>query len=97
MLSDPSAADRRRELADEAVQLARENGDAGTLAEVLDGRLHALWNPLAAPERLSTASEIIELARLAGDATVELRGLFWRFTALVELGDLDAAEAALVT
>jgi hypothetical protein len=96
LISDPSAEDRRRDLADEAVRLARDNGAAGLLADVLDGRLHALWDPLAAPERLSTGSEIIELARLAGDATVELRGLFWRFTALVELGDLAAAEAALV-
>ncbi|GAA2587992.1 hypothetical protein GCM10010435_77920 [Winogradskya consettensis] len=96
LLSDPSAADRRRDLAAEAVRLARESGDAGTLGEVLDGQLHALWDPLAAPQRLGTAAEIIELARLAGDATLELRGLFWRFTALVELGELDAAEAALV-
>ncbi|GAA2486731.1 hypothetical protein [Winogradskya humida] len=96
LLSDPSAGDRRRDLAAEAVRLARDSGDAGTLAEVLDGQLHALWDPLAAPERLDTAAEIIELARLAGDAALEMRGLFWRFTALVELGELDAAEAALV-
>jgi hypothetical protein len=96
LLSDPSAGLRRRDLANEAVELARAGGDAGALAETLDGRLHALWDPLAAPERLSTATQIIELAREAGDAAIELRGLFWRFTALVELGDLDAAEAALV-
>ncbi len=96
LLGDPSAAGQRRELADEAVALARASGDPGVLARVLDGRLHALWDPAAAPERLDTASQIIELARQAGDAAVELQGLFWRFMALVELADLDAAEAALV-
>ncbi|WP_422772891.1 AAA family ATPase [Plantactinospora sp. WMMC1484] len=96
MLGDPSASARRRELVDEAVRLARDSGDPGTLAEVLDGRLHAVWDPGAADERLTRASEIIDLSRRAGDALLERRGLFWRFTALAELGDLDAAEAALV-
>jgi AAA ATPase-like protein len=97
LLGDPSAAGRRRELADEAVRLARDSGDPGTSAEVLDGRLHALWDPVAAAERLSEAARIIEFARLAGDSALELRGLFWRFVALVELGDLDTAEAVLMT
>ena len=96
LLGDPSAATRRRDLVDEAVRLAGDTDDPGTLAEVLDGRLRALWDPAAAGERLATASRIVELARRAGDAGLERRGLFWRFTALAELGDLDAAEAALV-
>ncbi|MGK5683882.1 AAA family ATPase [Actinoplanes sp. URMC 104] len=96
LLGDPSSVARRRELADEAVRLARLADDPRILAEVLDGRLHALWDPAAAAERLSTASRIVDLARRAGEAALERRGLFWRFTALVELGDLDAAEAALV-
>ncbi|NMO54054.1 ATP-binding protein [Actinoplanes sp. TBRC 11911] len=95
LLGDQSAAARRRALADEALALARHTGDSGTIAEVLDARLHALWDPAAAEERLATASEIVERAREAGNATVERRGLFWRFVALAELGDLDAAEAAL--
>ncbi|MET8140896.1 ATP-binding protein [Sphaerisporangium sp. NPDC005288] len=95
LLGDASAAARRRELIGEAVALARTAGDPGTLAEVLDCRLHALWDPAAADERLAAASEIIERARRAGDAAVEGRGLFWRFTALCELGDLASAEAAL--
>ncbi|MBT0768180.1 AAA family ATPase [Kineosporia sp. J2-2] len=96
LLGDPSAHRRRRELADEAVRLARGTGTPQVLAEVLDGRLHALWDPAAARERFGTATEIIELARRAGRLDLELNGLFWRFTAQVELGDLDAAEATLV-
>ena len=97
LLGDASASARRRELVDEAVALARMSGDPGVLAEVLDSRLHALWDPAAAHERLAVASEIVTHARAAGDDTIERRGLFWRFTALVELGDLDQAEAALVS
>ncbi|WP_433381814.1 hypothetical protein ACQPZX_17770 [Actinoplanes sp. CA-142083] len=96
LLADPSATARRRALADEAVDLARSTGDPGTIARVLDDRLHALWDPAAAEERLTVASEIVDRARAAGDAATELRGLFWRFTALAELADLEAAEAALV-
>jgi AAA ATPase-like protein len=94
-LGDSSAGARRRELIDEAVTLARMTGSPGTIAEVLDCRLHALWDPAAAHERLTTASEIVEQARRAGDAVVERRGLFWRFIALAELGELGPAEAAL--
>ncbi|MFF3753745.1 hypothetical protein ACFYYH_25300 [Streptomyces sp. NPDC002018] len=97
LLGDTSARSRRGELADEAVALARSAGDPGTLAEVLDSRLHALWDPATAAERLATAAEIVAGARRAGDAPAERRGLFWRFVALTELGDLAAAEAALTT
>lgn len=95
LLGDPSAGPRRRQLIDEAVELARMSGGPGTIAEVLDARLHALWDPAAVHERLAVASEIVEQARRAGDAEAERRGLFWRFTALAELGDLVPAEAAL--
>jgi len=95
LLGDASGAARRRTLIDEAESLARETADPGVIAEILDCRLHALWDPAAAEDRLSTASEIVEQARRAGDAMLEGRGLFWRFIALTELGDLTAAEAAL--
>ncbi|WP_306205013.1 hypothetical protein [Actinoplanes sp. RD1] len=95
LLGDPSAAARRRELVEEAVALARTVGDPGVTAEVLDCRLHALWDPAAAAERLEVASEIVVRAREAGHAAVERQGLFWRFIALAEQGELDAAEAAL--
>ncbi|MFD8033619.1 AAA family ATPase [Streptomyces sp. NPDC059717] len=95
LLADTSAAARRRDLADTALGLARGSGDPGTVAEVLDSRLHALWDPAATAERLATAEEIVAEARRAGDAAAECRGLFWRFVAHAEMGDLTAAEAAL--
>jgi len=95
LLGDASAGARRRALADEALDLARRGRDRRALAEVLDARLHALWDPAAADDRLASASEIMDLARASGDEARERRGLFWRFVALMELGRVGEAESAL--
>jgi tetratricopeptide (TPR) repeat protein len=95
LLGDSSAGPRRRALADESLKLARDLGDPGVLAEVLDARLHALWDPAGAEDRLAAASEIIDLARAAGDGTRERHGMFWRFVALMELARVAEAESAL--
>ena len=76
-------------------ELARHAGNPRTLAEVLDARLHALWDPAGAEDRLAAGSEIIDLARAAGDDRRERLGLFWRFVALMELGRVAEAESAL--
>jgi tetratricopeptide (TPR) repeat protein len=95
LLADSSAGPRRRALTDQAVKLARESQDPGVLAEVLDARLNALWDPAGAEDRLAAASEIIDLARAAGDGTRERDGMFWRFVALMELARVAEAESAL--
>lgn len=95
LLGDSTAADRRRALVDDAMVLARRSGDRAALAEVLDARLHALWDPAGAQDRLAAAGEIIDLARASADLAQERRGLVWRFVALMELGRVDKAEAAL--
>ena len=95
LLADSSAGARRRALVDEALALARAAGEPAVLAEVLDARLHALWDPAAADDRLAAASEIIDLARAAGDDAHERHGMFWRFVALMELGRVAEAESAL--
>jgi tetratricopeptide (TPR) repeat protein len=95
LLGDSMAAPRRRALADEALSLARGAEDPGLLADVLDARLHALWDPQGAQDRVAAGSEIAELARAAGDAGRERRGMFWRFVGLMELGRVAEAESAL--
>jgi len=95
LLGDASAASRRRALADAALRLAHRAADPGALADVLDARLHALWDPDGAHDRLAAGSEIIELARAAGDDRRERQGQFWRFVALMELGRVAEAESAL--
>jgi hypothetical protein len=95
LLGDASQAARRRELIAEALPLARESGDPAVLAEVLDARLHALWDPAGAQDRLESAAEIIAAARDSADLARERSGLFWRFVALMELGRVAEAESAL--
>ncbi|GAA1310030.1 AAA family ATPase [Pseudonocardia xinjiangensis] len=95
MLGDTAAAARRRGLVEDALALARRSGDRAVLAEVLDARLHALWDPEGAPDRLAAAGEIVDLARASADLGLERRGLFWRFVALMELGRIGEAETAL--
>jgi len=95
LLGDGSAAARRRALVDQALVDARRSGDPSAMAQVLDARLHALWDPEAAEDRLATAAEIISLAQSAGDETRERHGLFWRFIALMELGRISEAEVVL--
>ena len=48
LLGEPLAGPRRRSLADEALTAARRAGDDSVLAEVLDARLYALWDPAGA-------------------------------------------------
>ncbi len=69
--------------------------DKQTLAEVLDARLHALWDPAGAEDRLATATEIVDLARSSADDRRAYHGLFWRFTAFMELARVAEAESAL--
>ncbi len=95
LLGDSAAGQRRRALADEGLKLARDSGEPGVLAEVLDARLHALWDPAGAEDRLAAAAEIIDLARAAGDGIRERDGMFWRFVALMELSRVREAEPAL--
>jgi hypothetical protein len=95
LLGDTGAAGRRRAFVEDALILARRSGDRAVLAEVLDARLHALWDPGGALDRLAAAGEIIDLARGSADLDLERRGLFWRFVALMELGRVGEAEAAL--
>jgi hypothetical protein len=95
LLGDPLAGTRRRSLADEALLLARRAGDESILAEVLDARLHALWDPAGAQDRLATAAELIRLGWASGADGRERDGLFWRFVALMELARVDEAELAL--
>jgi hypothetical protein len=95
LLGDPNALARRRSLADQALRPARHAKDDAVLAEVLDARLYALWDPAGAEDRLETAASLIQLGRAAGDGVRERSGLFWRFVALMELARVGEAEVAL--
>jgi AAA ATPase domain len=95
LLGEPASLARRRRLIAEALELAEQAGEPGVRAEILDARLHALWDPAGAHDRARTGEQIMTLAAAAGDEPRERQGLFWCFVAAMELADLPAAEAAL--
>ena len=95
LLGDASSAARRRALVDEAEQRARRHGDPRVLGEVLASRLHAVWEPEGVHDRLRLGAEIVALGRSSGDETLEWNGMFWQFTALMELGRVNEAESML--
>jgi DNA-binding NarL/FixJ family response regulator len=97
LLSTPQL-DRRLQLSQEAVALARRLGDPATLAAALYDRHLAIWGadqPALAHERLAMATEVVDLAEGIGDWAMALRGRGLRRTDLLELGDLVGFDADL--
>jgi tetratricopeptide (TPR) repeat protein len=80
---------RRLELCDEAVAIARQAGDAATLAAVLHDRHITTWGlDRQARQLLPTADEIVQLADAAGDRILALQGRSLRILDLLELGQV---------
>jgi DNA-binding SARP family transcriptional activator/tetratricopeptide (TPR) repeat protein len=84
--------ERRLELSDQALTLARLTGDPHTLAVCLDARHYALWRPENVEERLEVAAELRRVAEATGDAELELEGAGWTVVDLLELGDVQGAD-----
>jgi len=90
------AADRERrtQLADDALDLARRVGDGATLAGVLISRYWTVpWAPLS--ERDSDADEALRLTEDLGDPTAKGWALSLRFRAAMEAADLTVADRCL--
>jgi tetratricopeptide (TPR) repeat protein len=83
---------RRRELAAEAVAMARRLGDRAALASALSSTCDAIPGPEHAEQRLAAAEEMLTLAETDEDLELELLGRRFRVVALLERGDLVAAE-----
>jgi hypothetical protein len=97
LVSTPQV-DRRLQVSQEAVALARRLDDPVTLAAVLYDRHLAIWGvePAAlAGERLAMATEVVDLAERTGDWAMALRGRGLRRTDLLELGDVAGFDADL--
>jgi DNA-binding NarL/FixJ family response regulator len=97
LLSTPQA-ERRLQLSQEAVALARRLGDPATLAAVLYDCHLAIWGAdqgEMAGERLAMATEVVGLAEGIGDWAMALRGRGLRRTDLLEVGDLEGFDADL--
>jgi tetratricopeptide (TPR) repeat protein len=84
---------RRRELATEAVALARDSEDDAAVAVALAAYVDLVAGPAHVDERLALTSEIVDRARRLRDSSLELLGLRQRIVARLERGDADGAAA----
>ncbi|WP_161632116.1 ATP-binding protein [Nakamurella lactea] len=91
-LTHAESIPRRRELAEQAVAMARRIGDSPSLA----GALAALCDAIAGPDdvaaRLAAATEVADVGRSVGDRQTELLGRRLRLVALAESGDWPAVD-----
>jgi hypothetical protein len=86
---------RRWALADEAVALAREAGDAGTLAAVLSNTFYAYWAPDTLAKRAEHVRELNALVPELQDPHLEGLARIWETHVAIELGEFARADAAL--
>jgi DNA-binding CsgD family transcriptional regulator len=86
---------RGRAVAENAVAMARRNGDPAALAYAMAAKRIAISGPDGIDERLHVATELKQLARTAGDYPLLLEGSYWRARTLLELGDVAGADAEI--
>jgi tetratricopeptide (TPR) repeat protein len=86
---------RRRELAREAVEMAKRTGDAGTRAFALSAWHVTSTDPKSSDRRLDVAREIVRSAIEADDPERELEGHVYSVVDLLELGRLDEIDGEI--
>jgi DNA-binding SARP family transcriptional activator len=82
----------RRRHSDEAVAMARELGDPGTLAMVLCQRIAALAHVSTAADRIADADEATQIAGELEDQLLTYYAETYRGFASMEVGDLSRAD-----
>jgi DNA-binding SARP family transcriptional activator len=87
----------RREMVARALAMARRVRDPAALASVLSTHLWIVAGPESVRERLAVADELVAVGRDADLPYAECAGQRGRFLALVELGDIEAADAAVAS
>ena len=89
------AAQRREDLVQEALGIARGLDDPPTLAYVLDQGQIATNGPDTAERGLAWAHELFALADAANDQELSVRARSWQIDLLLELDDLAGADMAI--
>lgn len=84
--------EQRRARAEEALAMARRTGAIDVLAYALAAHCDAIPGAAHVEERLGEATEIMRLAEQASDRSTELLGRRLRLVALLEHGDIAAAD-----
>jgi hypothetical protein len=89
------AAQRREDLVQEALGIARPLDDPSTLAYVLDQGHIATNGPDTAERGLAWAHELFALADAANDQELSVRARSWQIDLLLELDDIAGADMAI--
>ncbi|WP_228714016.1 ATP-binding protein [Prauserella endophytica] len=92
-----SPQDRRAsgELSQAAMAMAERLGDRHALHSALNARQLARGGPDGVRERLALGDRLVARGLTDQDSTAQLWGRLWRIDAMMQLGDLDGAEAEL--
>jgi DNA-binding CsgD family transcriptional regulator len=85
------------EAADAAVALAERIDDRAALLDAIESRVLARLGPEHLAARIADAATIVRVAELAGDRERELRGRELLLWAMLERGDVAAADAEIDT
>ena len=94
-LSFSGDRERRVELSDEALRIARQLGDPKNLCRVLTARFVPIWIPETLPERLANSGESVALANQVGHPQEQFEAIHWHSVALVQSGRIAEAIEAI--
>jgi tetratricopeptide (TPR) repeat protein len=87
--------DHRRQLAEEAIALARSADDARTLVEVLCQVSYALWSAETLELRSAIAGELASAVPSVGDPALQFSAQYIELSTCIERGELLEARAVL--
>jgi DNA-binding SARP family transcriptional activator len=90
-LRDEPRRSRRDAISAEAVRLARDSGDLGTLLYALDARSSAIGAPDTIGDCLALGEELCQVADRAGDREALMDGLMVRCMAKLQQGRVEEA------
>jgi class 3 adenylate cyclase len=86
-------ADRRQQLADESLAMARRIGDPATLVQALLYWRFAQWRFSNVQDRLTVTNEAVELAQALDQRELVMQALSFRLVDRIEVGDVGGADA----
>lgn len=92
---DQPFRERRLQLSEEAVEMARRLDDLRTLSYTLDTRCIAIDGPETYEEFGRTCAEVVRLAQTTGETERELQGHIYRHLFELEVGNIAAAREEL--
>ena len=87
--------ERRHELAEQSLRLARGVGEPQLLVRVLNRNLISRWEPGNARERIKLANESIKIGGGLDDPLDLFHGLHWRAAAELEACEIDGAHRSI--